>query len=122
MELIDGENLSEIRLSKDQIMVTLDSILREISNAVNNGYVHSDLSEYNIFIGDGKVTIFDWPQAVKIAHINSRDLLKRDVENIIKYFKRKYPNEVQKINTEEIIESIYSGGFNQELHFYFDDT
>ena len=122
MELMDGKNLSEIRLGEDQIMITLDSILREMSNAVNNGYVHSDLSEHNIFIGNGKITIFDWPQAVKTSHINSRDLLKRDIENIVKYFKRKYPSEVQKINTEELIESIYNGEFDQELNFYFDDT
>ena len=122
MEMVDGENLSEVRLDGEQIVATLGLILEEISNAIDKGYVHSDLSEYNIFVEDNGVTIFDWPQAVKTSHINAGELLKRDIENVIKYFKRKYPSEIQKINIKMLVEDIFSGEFNQGLDGYFNDA
>ncbi len=122
MEMVDGENLSEVRLDGEQIVATLGLILEEISNAIDKGYVHSDLSEYNIFVEDNGVTIFDWPQAVKTSHAKAGELLKRDIENIIKYFKRKYPSEIQKIDIKTLVEDIFGGEFNQGLDGYFNDA
>ncbi|MFL2520927.1 MAG: serine/threonine-protein kinase RIO2 [Halobacteriales archaeon] len=122
MEMVDGENLSEVRLERDQIIATLSLILGEVSNAIDKGYVHSDLSEYNIFVEEKGVTIFDWPQAVKTSHVNAEELLKRDIENISKYFKRKYPSEIQRMDTKKLVEDILDGEFNQRLDVYFDDA
>jgi RIO kinase 2 len=53
--------------------------------------VHGDLSEYNIFVDElDHITIFDWPQWQPITHPNAMWLLKRDITNILKYFKRKF--------------------------------
>ena len=93
MEKLTGAELSQAALESAQVVGVLDLILREAAAAFEAGYVHADLSEYNIFVDDDGITIFDWPQAVGIDHENARELLARDVENVYDYFCRKYPNE-----------------------------
>ncbi len=92
MERIGGVELDRAKLTDQQVLPVLDLILEEMATAYREGYVHADMSEYNIFIAEDGVTIFDWPQAVPTDHENSDDLLRRDVENTVGYFKRKYPN------------------------------
>jgi len=53
--------------------------------------IHGDLSEYNVFVDEeDRTTIFDWPQWQPVTHPNAMWLLKRDITNILKYFKRKF--------------------------------
>ncbi len=52
------------------------------------GLVHGDLSEYNIMIWNRKVIIFDMAQAVPTTHPMAETLLRRDLTNLNKYFKR----------------------------------
>jgi RIO kinase 2 len=54
------------------------------------GYIHSDLSEYNIFVNEDGVQFIDWPQFVETAHPHADELLERDVSNVLKHFRRKY--------------------------------
>ncbi len=66
-------------------------ILANIAVAYKSGIIHSDLSEYNVLVGQtGKPYIIDWPQAVSTKHANAKELLTRDVANIVKYFNRKF--------------------------------
>lgn len=50
--------------------------------------VHGDLSEYNIMMWKGQPLIFDVSQAVPTMHPLARALLKRDLTNLNKFFKR----------------------------------
>ena len=52
------------------------------------GLVHADLSEYNIMIWKGKPVLFDVSQAVSREHPMSSKFLRRDLENINRYFRR----------------------------------
>jgi len=54
------------------------------------GLVHADLSEYNIMIWKGRPVIFDVAQSVLIKHPMADRFLRRDLENLHKYFKRIY--------------------------------
>ena len=51
--------------------------------------VHADLSEYNIMIWKGRPVIFDVAQSVLTKHPMADRFLRRDIENLHKYFKRK---------------------------------
>ena len=50
--------------------------------------VHGDISAYNILIFRKKPYLIDVGQAVLIEHQNAPDFLKRDIHNIVIYFKR----------------------------------
>jgi RIO kinase 1 len=52
------------------------------------GLVHADLSEYNVMIWKGKPVLFDVSQAVPLEHPMASEFLRRDLENISRYFKR----------------------------------
>ena len=49
--------------------------------------VHADLSEYNILMKEGRPVIIDVGQAVDIKHPNAGAFLRRDIENLVKFFK-----------------------------------
>ena len=96
MERMDGVELSKAGLDPGQAVGILNLILEEIQTAYHEGYVHADISEYNVFVDSEGITIFDWPQAVPTDHENSDELLARDVENIVGYFRRKHPQKLAK--------------------------
>ncbi len=73
-----------------------EKILKEILRNVRKTYlkahvIHADLSEYNIILKpDGHILIIDWPQYVKTDHANARELLERDLRNVLTFFSRKF--------------------------------
>ena len=112
-ELVRGIELSEAPDLTDPRRV-MGEILTEIQKAYEKaGIVHGDLSEYNILIivEEERPVIFDWPQWVSSSHPSAIHLLKRDVRNILKFFKRKYHLDVDvETETSEIISSMLGEG------------
>ena len=113
MERIDGIELARTKLEDGQVVPVLELLLAEMATAHAEGYVHADMSEHNVFIDSDGVTIFDWPQAVPTDHANSHELLERDVENIVGYFQRKYPNHVGSVDTDALADAIAADSFDQ---------
>ncbi|MEF8977187.1 MAG: serine/threonine-protein kinase RIO2 [Halapricum sp.] len=112
MERMDGVELSNASLESDQVVALLEMILEEIQTAYQEGYVHADISEYNVFVASDGITVFDWPQAVPTGHENSDELLERDVKNIVEYFRRKHPQKIaDSIDSGRLAESIRTGEF-----------
>jgi len=70
----------------------LDEILENVRKAyVKAGVIHGDLSEFNVVLAsDWQVLIIDWPQFVRTDHPNADFLLKRDIRNVLNFFKRKF--------------------------------
>ncbi|MFC6975459.1 serine/threonine-protein kinase RIO2 [Halomicroarcula sp. GCM10025709] len=117
MEKIDGVELSRTKLSDPQVVPVLELVLDEMGTAYDAGFVHADMSEYNVFVTEQGVVVFDWPQAVPTDHENARELLTRDIENIVNYFKRKYPALVGSVDTDALAGAIAAGEF-EELAAY----
>ncbi|QSG14006.1 serine/threonine-protein kinase RIO2 [Halapricum desulfuricans] len=118
MERMDGVELSQARIDSEQVRPLLEMILREIQTAYQEGYVHADISEYNIFVASGGITIFDWPQAVPTDHENSDELLKRDIDNIVGYVQRKYPSQVSEpVDIDDLSRAIRDGEFESMASF-----
>ena len=90
MGYIEGFPLVDV-VSLDDPEGLLDDILRNIKLTLSAGIIHNDLSEFNIVVKpDGEVLIIDWPQYVTMDHPNAELLIRRDVENVLKYFRRKW--------------------------------
>ena len=111
MSKFDGIELNRTRLSDGQAVGVLDLILREVAAAYAAGYVHADMSEYNVAVSESGVTIFDWPQSVGTDHENARELLDRDVKNLVSYFRRKYPSHVPDLDLDAISERVATDDF-----------
>jgi len=91
MGMIEGAELANWkRLARPGKI--LKEILRNVRKAyLKAGVIHADLSEYNVILKPNKrILIIDWPQFVTKEHPNAEDLLKRDVQNILQYFRRKH--------------------------------
>jgi RIO kinase 2 len=71
---------------------TLAEILLNVRMAYQaTSIIHGDLSPYNIIMkADEHVSIIDWPQNISTNHPNSKEILERDLHNILAFFKRKY--------------------------------
>ena len=70
------------------------------------GLVHADLSEYNIMIWKKKPVVFDVAQSVLIKHPMANRFLRRDIENLHRYFKRKVSDIM---SVDEMYERITGG-------------
>ena len=92
MDKFDGVELARTKLADEQVVGVLGLVVSEIDAAYDRGFVHADMSEYNVAVGEGGVTVFDWPQAASTDHENARELLERDVDNVLQFFRRKYPS------------------------------
>jgi len=111
MDKFDGIELHRAKLPDEQTVGVLDLILQEIATAYDIGYVHADMSEYNVAISEAGITIFDWPQAVPTDHDNAREFLRRDIDNLLSYFNRKYPGAMPACDVDSIAESVASDEF-----------
>lgn len=96
MEFI-GENgisypqLRFIHLNNNVANIIFDSIIKTIRKMYQiASLVHSDLSEYNILVNPKtfELTIIDVGQSVMVSHPKSSFFLKRDILNILNYFKK----------------------------------
>ncbi|MFW5918659.1 MAG: serine/threonine-protein kinase RIO2 [Halanaeroarchaeum sp.] len=112
MEKIQGVELSRASLAPEQAVGVLELVLDELATAYREGFVHADISEYNIFVSEDGITLFDWPQSVPTDHDNARELLARDVENIVGYFRRKYPQVTPDPDLDSLVDSIASDEFD----------
>ncbi|HJJ21485.1 MAG: serine protein kinase RIO [Candidatus Nitrosopumilus limneticus] len=63
------------------------SLIRDLYNKAK--LVHGDFSEYNIFKTDDGLVVFDMGSAVDLRHPNSKEFLKRDINNITRFFEKR---------------------------------
>jgi RIO kinase 2 len=111
MEKFGGVELGRAKLDPGQAVGVLDLVLREMANAHEAGYVHADMSEYNVAVSSAGITVFDWPQAVSTDHDNARELLERDVRNVVEFFRRKYPGPTPDVDVGRVTDRLVAGEF-----------
>jgi RIO kinase 2 len=91
MGIIEGGELAKWRK-----ITKPEHVLKEILRNIRKCYlkaqiIHGDLSEYNIILKpDMHILIIDWPQYVTTEHPNAAELLQRDVQNVLTFFKRRF--------------------------------
>ena len=115
MEFIGTENGPAPQL-KDVILDDPTEIYDEVVSFIIDGWqdahlVHGDMSEYNILMLDGQPILIDCGQAMTADHFNSKELLKRDINNVNRFFKNRGADIIK---PEVIMEEALSGKNDDE--------
>lgn len=63
-------------------------VLQNMKKLHKTGFVHGDLSEYNILNFNERPILIDFSHAVPLTTPNVEELIEKDVKNVIKYFKK----------------------------------
>ncbi|HIP62746.1 MAG TPA: serine/threonine protein kinase [Archaeoglobus profundus] len=95
MELIDAKELYKVRLENPEDV--LDMIVEEMKKMYSMGVIHGDLSQYNILVNPEGIWFIDFPQYIDLDELENEyernmaeEILKRDIENILNYFRKTY--------------------------------
>jgi len=88
-----GKNGVSAPLLKEVSLKNPRQVYRRLLTYVKKLYqkaklVHADLSEYNIMIWKNTPVLFDVSQAVTLEHPMADQFLRRDLQNLYKYFKK----------------------------------
>ncbi len=70
----------------------LDRLVASVKEIRKLGMVHGDLSEFNVLTDGDDYVVIDWPQWVETAHPQARAIYGRDVDNLLGFFSRKFPD------------------------------
>ncbi|MCW8802312.1 MAG: serine/threonine protein kinase [Candidatus Bathyarchaeota archaeon] len=91
MSLIEGAELFR-NPELDDANATYNEILANVKTAYQKvKMIHGDLSPYNIIVQPNqRILIIDWPQNVSTKHPTAKELLERDLKNVVIYFQRKH--------------------------------
>jgi RIO kinase 2 len=89
------QELPGVRLTNRPDLDDPEALLMTILETVSDAYtkakmISGDLSEYNILTDGKRVWLIDWPQWVPPTHPNAKELLRHDVETVLKFFSRAY--------------------------------
>jgi RIO kinase 1 len=81
--------LNEVRLAKDEAQPLFDQVMHNVEIFLSHGYVHGDLSAYNILYWEGEIKLIDFPQVVPARdNRNAFTIFTRDVARVCEYFAR----------------------------------
>jgi RIO kinase 1 len=81
--------LQDVTLRPDEAHRLFAGLMCNVELWLANDTVHGDLSAFNVLYWDGRATVIDFPQAVDPRfNPHALDLLRRDVENLCRYFGR----------------------------------
>jgi RIO kinase 1 len=90
---------SEVEVDNADYVWTMKMVKRLYQKAE---LVHGDLSEFNIFKFGRERVLFDMGSAVLSSHPEARELLRRDITNMVRFFKKRgiYVKDSEKILEE----------------------
>ncbi|MFA5365260.1 MAG: RIO1 family regulatory kinase/ATPase [Candidatus Bathyarchaeia archaeon] len=84
-ELFHYPELPDAKTVFDEILVNIKLAYQKVK------MIHGDLSPYNIILQPNHhILIIDWPQNVSVKHPNAKELIQRDIKNVLDFFQRKY--------------------------------
>lgn len=93
-------------LSAEELYSIYELVLGELEKIVCKArLIHGDLSEYNIMVKPNlDIAIIDVSQALDVSHPNAVEYLKRDVNNIYRFFKKEAGLEIN--SSQSILDKV----------------
>ncbi|MCB0111582.1 MAG: hypothetical protein KDE53_36920, partial [Caldilineaceae bacterium] len=81
--------LNEIGLARDEATPLFEKVIHNILLMLQLGWIHGDLSAYNILYWAGEITLIDFPQITDSAsNPHAHFILERDITRVCDYFSR----------------------------------
>ncbi len=88
-ESMPAPTLIDVALGQAEAARLFERLIHNIGLLLAAGWVHGDLSAYNVLYWDGEITLIDFPQVVDVqANPDARAIFGRDVERVCGYFAR----------------------------------
>ena len=116
MELVTDDEgniapqLDEVVLTPEQAREDHALMMHYVMLMLNEGLIHGDLSQFNVLVDSYGPVIIDLPQAVDAAaNNNARAMLKRDVDNMTRYYGQFAP-ELNHTHYAEELWALYEAG------------
>jgi RIO kinase 1 len=82
-------NLAQARLDRPRIESAREQLVADLERLVGAGFVHADLSPYNLLWWEEQLWFIDFPQAVDVTvNPHAFEFLYRDVQNVGTWFAR----------------------------------
>lgn len=133
MELVTDDEgnvaprLDEVVLTPEQAREDHATMMDYVKLMLNEGLIHGDLSEFNVLVDAYGPVIIDLPQAVDAAaNNNAQSMLKRDVENMTRYYSQFAPELTRTHYAEELWALYEAGDLTDETeltgHFDIDES
>ncbi|MGC4044341.1 MAG: RIO1 family regulatory kinase/ATPase [Armatimonas sp.] len=94
MEFIGSEEraapaLSEVALTPTQAREALKQVRMTLGHFKERGWVHGDLSAFNILWHEGRAVFIDFPQVIRLEqNPNAEMILQRDLTRVAEYFQK----------------------------------
>jgi RIO kinase 1 len=86
-ELLAAPTLNTISLDPEERRPLFERILKNVDLLLGGGWVHGDLSAYNILYWQGQVALIDFPQVVPARdNRNAYSIFERDILRLCGYF------------------------------------
>lgn len=104
--------LAQARLSGDELQAAAGQIAEGLHQMVRTGFVHGDLSAYNLLWWDGRIWFIDLPQAIDLAaNPQGLNYLHRDVTNIVDWINRRGGAEGLVVDAEELFAELVATAY-----------
>ena len=88
-ELGSAPTLNEVALEPDEVQPLFERTMRNVEILLAHGFVHGDLSAYNILYWGGDITLIDFPQVVSpTGNRSAFTIFSRDVTRLCEYFSK----------------------------------
>jgi RIO kinase 1 len=88
-ELGSAPTLNEVTLDQDEVQPLFNRVFYNVEILLAHGYVHGDLSAYNILYWEGDIKLIDFPQVVSPkGNRSAYSIFSRDVTRLCDYFRQ----------------------------------
>lgn len=86
-ESLPAPTLNEVNLEPGEAAPLFERVLKNLHQYLDLGFIHGDLSAYNILYWQGDISMIDFPQVVPVQdNRNSFVLFQRDIRRLCEYF------------------------------------
>ena len=79
--------LQSVRLGRTEAVALFGEVMRNVELLLQQGFIHGDLSGYNILYWEGAITLIDFPQVTSSrSNRSAHAILQRDITRVCEYF------------------------------------